>query len=64
MKSAELIKLLISNGWILQRVKGSNHQFSHPDFAHLITVPHPNKDLKKGTLLQIIKDANLRESDD
>ncbi|MDI9221696.1 type II toxin-antitoxin system HicA family toxin [Pantoea sp. EA-12] len=59
MKSAELIKLLKRNGWILERIKGSHHQFSHPDFVHLITVPHPQKDLKKGTLLQILKDANL-----
>ena len=59
MKSAELIKLLKRNGWILERIKGSHHQFSHPAFVHLITVPHPRKDLKKGTLMQILRDANL-----
>lgn len=39
MKSATLIKVLQKNGWKLERIRGSHHQFSHPDFAHLITVP-------------------------
>ncbi|MDL1514552.1 type II toxin-antitoxin system HicA family toxin [Yersinia pestis] len=59
MKSSELIKLLETNGWKFMRVKGSHHQFKHPDFAAVITVPHPKKDVKPGTLRQILKDANL-----
>ncbi len=60
MKSSELIKMLVNTGWILERIKGSHHQFSHPDFSYLITVPHPRKDLKTGTLMQILKDAKLK----
>ncbi|HIE5373328.1 TPA: type II toxin-antitoxin system HicA family toxin [Proteus mirabilis] len=60
MKSSELIKLLEKNGWILDRIKGSHHQFTHPDFSIVVTVPHPRKDLKKGTLNQIIKSAKLK----
>lgn len=60
MKSTELIKMLVNTGWTLERIKGSHHQFSHPDFSYLITVPHPRKDLKKGTLMQILKDAKLK----
>ncbi|BEO38114.1 hypothetical protein SMQE08_22020 [Serratia marcescens] len=59
MKSSELIALLESHGWVLRRVKGSHHQFKHPDFALIITVPHPKKNLKLGTLRQILKDAGL-----
>ena len=59
MKSATLIKLLQKNGWKLERIRGSHHQFSHPDLAHMITVPHPQKDMKTGTLMQILKDARL-----
>lgn len=59
MKSSELIALLQSHGWVLRRVKGSHHQFKHPDFMQVITVPHPKKDLKPGTLRQILKDAGL-----
>ncbi|WP_241521457.1 type II toxin-antitoxin system HicA family toxin [Chimaeribacter arupi] len=42
------------------RVKGSHHHFSHPDFPVIVTVPHPRKDLKTGTLQQILKDAKLK----
>jgi predicted RNA binding protein YcfA (HicA-like mRNA interferase family) len=61
VKSAELIKRLEKNGWILERIKGSHHQFSHPDFSIVITVPHPRKDMKPGTLHQILKSAKLKE---
>ena len=60
LKSSELIKLLEKNGWVLDRIKGSHHQFTHPDFSFVVTVPHPRKDLKKGTLNQIIKSAKLK----
>jgi len=60
LKSSELIKLLEKNGWQLERVKGSHHQFSHPGFSIVITVPHPKKDLKTGTVHQIMKDAKLK----
>ncbi|HBT4785545.1 TPA: type II toxin-antitoxin system HicA family toxin [Klebsiella variicola subsp. variicola] len=60
MKSSELIKLLEDNGWILERIKGSHHQFTHPEFSVVITVPHPRKDVKKGTLNQILKNAKLK----
>ncbi|MBZ7262465.1 type II toxin-antitoxin system HicA family toxin [Klebsiella oxytoca] len=60
MKSSELIKLLEQNGWVLERIKGSHHQFTHPDFSVVITVPHPRKDLKPGTLNQILKNAKLK----
>ncbi|HCU0048609.1 type II toxin-antitoxin system HicA family toxin [Proteus mirabilis] len=45
---------------MLDRIKGSHHQFTHPDFSFVVTVPHPRKDLKKGTLNQIIKSAKLK----
>ncbi len=60
MKSSELIKKLEAYGWILERIKGSHHQFKHPDIALVITVPHPRKDIKPGTLRQIMKDAKLK----
>ncbi|WP_445497300.1 type II toxin-antitoxin system HicA family toxin [Photorhabdus sp. SF281] len=60
MKSSELIKLLEKNGWALERIKGSHHQFRHPDFSLVITVPHPRKDIKIGTLHKIMKDVDLQ----
>ncbi len=61
VKSSELITLLEKQGWVLQRIKGSHHQFKHPDSPLVVTVPHPVKDLKLGTLRQIMKDAGLSD---
>ncbi len=41
-------------------VKGSHHIYRHPDFKRSIPVPHPRKDLKKGTLEAIRKQAGLK----
>jgi predicted RNA binding protein YcfA (HicA-like mRNA interferase family) len=61
MSSRELIKLLESAGYELARVKGSHHQYRHPDPGRPpVTVPHPSKDLKSGTLARILKDAGLK----
>ena len=56
MSSKELIKQLNKLGWI----KGSHHQFKHPNKDYLITVPHPKRDLPKGTAQKILKQAGLK----
>lgn len=60
IKSADLIKLLKKNGWIVVRTKGSHHQLKHDDKTVLITVPHPKKDLPKGLVNKILSDAGLK----
>ena len=60
MQSRELIKLLQADGWRLQRTRGSHHQFVHPTKVGTITVPHPKKDLGKGLVLAILKQAGLK----
>ena len=59
VKSRDLIKELEQAGWILDRVKGSHHQFKHPDHKLPVTVPHPKKDLGKGLVIAIRKQAGL-----
>jgi predicted RNA binding protein YcfA (HicA-like mRNA interferase family) len=54
MQSRELIKLL------QQRTRGSHHQFVHPTKPGTVTVPHPKKDLGKGLVRAIRKQAGLR----
>jgi predicted RNA binding protein YcfA (HicA-like mRNA interferase family) len=60
MQSRGLIKLLQADGWRLQRTRGSHHQFGHPTKVGTITVPHPKKDLGKGLVLAILKQAGLK----
>jgi len=60
MSSDELIKQVEADGWLLVRIKGSHHHHKHPVKKGLVTVPHPNKDLPKGTVNKILKDAGLK----
>ena len=59
MKANELIKLLEKNGFILQRIKGSHHLYKHPNGKRTV-VPLHNKDIPKGTLNAILKQAGLK----
>jgi len=60
MDSKTLIKALKDGGWYLVAVKGSHHQFKHQNKKGRITVPHPKKDFKTGTLNSILKQAELK----
>lgn len=60
MNSIRLIRILKDAGWVEVRVSGSHHTFKHPDFALILTVPHPKKDLPLGTVNSILKKAGLK----
>ena len=59
MKSANLIRLLNTDGWTLDRVRGSHHVFKHPAKVGIIVVPHPKKDLGTGLVRAILKQAGI-----
>jgi predicted RNA binding protein YcfA (HicA-like mRNA interferase family) len=58
--SKEVIRELEAAGWYLVRVKGSHHQFKHPQKLGLVTVKHPAKCIPVGTLLSIARQAGWR----
>ncbi len=60
MNSRELIRELEADGWRLARVRGSHHQFKHPQKPGVVTVPHPKKDLGVGLVKAIRKQAGLK----
>ncbi len=61
MKVRELVKLLESQGWILDRTRGSHRQFKHPASPRVITVPgNEGRELAPGTLNDILKKAGLK----
>lgn len=60
MSSRDLIQALQADGWAHVRTVGSHHHFRHPTKPGTVTVPHPKKDLKKGTLRAILKAAGLK----
>jgi predicted RNA binding protein YcfA (HicA-like mRNA interferase family) len=59
MTSADLIREIEKAGWRLDRVRGSHHVFKHATRLGHVVVPHPKKDLGKGLVAQIRKDAGL-----
>ena len=59
MTSAELIRELEPAGWMLDRVHGSHHIFVHPIRSGIVVAPHPKKDLGKGLVKAIRKQAGL-----
>jgi predicted RNA binding protein YcfA (HicA-like mRNA interferase family) len=59
-----LCKIVERNGWELKRVTGSHHIYSKEGTEAILSIPvHSNKDLPKGTLKSIMKDAELTEED-
>ena len=59
MKSADVITALKADGWIVANQKGSHVQFKHPTKSGRVTVPHPKRDLKIGTLKSIERQSGL-----
>ena len=46
-------------GWYLVRTKGTHHHFKHPSHKGLVTIPHPKKDVPKGTVKSILRQAGI-----
>jgi len=55
--SREILRLLRRDGWVLRNVRGSHHQFTHPDKPGRVTVKHPLRDISIGTLRSIFRQA-------
>ena len=60
MKSSELVRMLKKDGWFVERQSGSHLIMLHPKKVNQLTVPfHASKEMKKGTLNSILKDAEI-----
>jgi predicted RNA binding protein YcfA (HicA-like mRNA interferase family) len=61
MKVREVIKLIESAGWYLDRTRGSHRQYKHSQRAGLVTVAgKPGDDLAPGTQNSILRQAGLK----
>jgi len=60
MDSRELIKALKKDGWYEVSQVGSHKQFKHPEKKGRVTVPHPKRDIPKGTLKSIEIQAGIK----
>lgn len=59
VKPRELIRVLERRGWQLIRTRGSHYVFKHPAFPNRIVVPVHGRELKRGILTAIMKDAGI-----
>ena len=59
MKYAELIRIIEKDGWIKQQ-KTNHYWFSKPGFKSFPDPRHPSKEVPKGTLNAILKQAGLK----
>lgn len=58
MNSADLIRLLKSHGFAVVSVRGSHHKLRNAAGITVI-IPHPKKDLGKGLVAAIRKQAGV-----
>ncbi|CAK0759858.1 mRNA interferase HicA [Gammaproteobacteria bacterium] len=60
MNSSDIIKKLEEDGWVLRGIRGSHHIFTNPGKQGHISVPHPKRDLGKGLVNKLLKQADLK----
>jgi predicted RNA binding protein YcfA (HicA-like mRNA interferase family) len=59
MNSLVVLKCLKAKGWFEVKTRGSHVQLKHPSKPGRVTVPHPKRDIPKGTLKSIEKQAGI-----
>jgi len=61
VKVRDIIKLIETAGWYLDRTRGSHRQYKHRNRSGLVTVAgKPGDDLASGTQNSILKQAGLK----
>jgi mRNA interferase HicA len=61
MKSNELLRLLTRDGWVAIRQSGSHVVMEHPSKEGQVIFPnHGSKEVKKGLLNGILKQAKIK----
>lgn len=58
--SREVIAKLKTDGWEFDSTTGDHHHFKHPTKPGKVTVPHPVKDIKIGTLKSIERQSGVK----
>ena len=60
LDSRDVVRELKRDGWFEVNQVGSHKQFKHPTKKGRVTVPHPKRDIPKGTLKSIEKQAGVK----
>ncbi|MDX2227940.1 MAG: type II toxin-antitoxin system HicA family toxin [Verrucomicrobiae bacterium] len=60
LSSREVIRILLEHGFVLVSQKGSHQKYRHQT-GRTVIVPHPRKDIPRGTMRSIIRQSGLEE---
>lgn len=63
LTTSRVVRLLEKKGFLLERSSGSHRIYRHPETHKIVVVPFHKKDLPKGTLLEILRQAGLRKEE-
>jgi len=55
----KLVNILTRKGFVFERARGSHRIYRNPDTKRMAVVPFHKKDLPKGTLLEILRQAGI-----
>ncbi len=59
IKPRQVIRFLEQNGFVLDHTSGSHFIFYHPITRRRAVVPSHNRDLPKGTLMSLLREAGF-----
>ncbi len=59
VKPRRLIQFLQQNGFVLDHTSGSHYIYRHPGSRRRAVVPQHNRDLPKGTLMSLLREAGF-----
>ena len=63
LTSQKVIRILERKGFILDRTKGSHCIYYHSESKRRMVIPFHKKDLPKGTLIEILKQAGFSKEE-
>ena len=59
----KIIRILESKGFVLERTKGSHQIYYNPELKRRAVIPVHRKDIPKGTLLEILRQAGFSKEE-
>ncbi len=60
MKVRDAIRWIEADGWYLVAMRGSHRQYKHPTKPGRVTLPHPKRDLPKGTVASVFRQMGIK----
>ena len=60
MRFRELERIVLDDGWFLNDVRGSHHQYKHPTKSGKVTIPNHRGDIPLRVVNSILKQAGLK----